>query len=82
MRVLVLASGSAQAPETKTVLRGCPLNFVIRQGRWLAEVPPGGECSAFLEEAKKLPPETRKNIGRHLVGFDVDTLPQIQALLH
>jgi hypothetical protein len=82
MRVLVRANCSAQALVTGTTVEACPLRAFVRNGRWLAEVPPGGACSSFLDRAKSLPTETRKNLGRHLVGLDSETLAKIDALLH
>lgn len=43
---------------------------------------PGEECEQFLKEAKALPPETRRNLARHLVGSDAETAAQIEELSH
>jgi hypothetical protein len=82
MRVLIRTNPIVQVLVTKTVASTCPLTAVVRNGRWLAEVSPGGVCTSFLEEARRLPTETRKNLARHLVGSDPETLAQIEALLH
>lgn len=80
-RVIVRANQSAVL-ATKQVEGGCPANMVLRNGRWLAEVPPGAGCERFLAEAKSLPPETRKNLARHLVSPDSIIHALVEALLH
>lgn len=82
MRFIVRRNTTQLAATTKQVVASCPVSAVVRNGRWLAEVPSGGACGPFLKQVKRLPTETRKNLGRHLVGFDSETLALIDDLRH
>jgi hypothetical protein len=79
VRILV-RSQSAVSMATKQQLSACQANFEIRNGRWLVQVPYSTGCRRFLSEAKLLPPETRKNLGRHLQSLDPEIGELIEAL--
>jgi hypothetical protein len=69
LRLSIIRQDESQ-PDWDQPVRGCPVNLAIVEGRWIAEIQDSEACALTVADMRKLGPEARCNLARHLQTDD------------
>jgi hypothetical protein len=79
VRIRVLREGVSE-PDPDAPVGGCPVRLRVKEGRWIAEIQDPEACSPTVADMKKLGPEARNNLARHLETDDQRQRDQIKEM--